>query len=86
MTFKSILKNWAGPLSLILLSIIFCVWWYFIYSENEIAKLTVKRNNLPDTTYIVVPSYTRYFVDLEGDTTFYFYDRKKKLVYTYKQK
>lgn len=78
-------KSWLGPLSLILVAMLCGIWWMFIFYEVKTVELKVSRKNLPDTTFLIVPSHTKYFVD-QGDTTYIFYDKDENAVLEYSQK
>lgn len=78
------LKSWLGPLVLILVAVLCGMWWMFIFYEVKTVPVIVSRENLPDTTFHVVPSYTKYFLHENGkDTTYLFYDINKKVVLKY---
>lgn len=77
------LKSWIGPLLLILFAALCGMWWIFLFTETKTVPVTISRKNLPDTIYYVVPSYTKYFLHENGDTTYLFYDINKKVVLKY---
>lgn len=76
------LKSWLGPLLLILGAVLCGLWWIGVFTEVRTTSLTIERKNLPDTTILVAPVYTKYSV-VNGDTMYIFYDKKKNPVVKY---
>lgn len=73
------MKNYIRSIGFILFLSLIGYWWYYTYTYVRVIKM-VHRNGILETDYTIAPKFTRLIITNDKDSSYVFYDEKRKSV------